>query len=110
MAIQGNAGADVQIEVPLGISVTTNTGEPLGDINTPADKVLVAKGGPGGGPKYQFRGQMGEKALIRLDLKILADVGLVGFPNAGKSTLLSVLSEAHPRIASFPCKIFHLFR
>ena len=104
MAIKGVPGEDIQIEVPLGVSVTTDTGDEIGDINVVTDKVLVARGGIGGGPKEKFRGQKGEMRHVRLDLKVLADVGLVGFPNAGKSTLLSVLSEATPRIASFPCK------
>ncbi|OWA55671.1 GTP-binding protein 10, partial [Hypsibius exemplaris] len=102
MAVKGVPGSDVTMYVPLGISVTSDTGQPLGDINTAEDKICVARGGAGGGPKEQFRGQIGERRHLRLDLKVLADIGLVGFPNAGKSTMLSVMSEATPRIASYP--------
>lgn len=105
MAIQGVSGADVVFHVPLGVAVSDDsTREVIGEINTKEDKILLAKGGDGGNGQNQFRPQKGEMRFVRLDLKLLADVGLVGFPNAGKSTLLAAVSRARPRIAAFPCK------
>lgn len=68
--------------------------------------MIVAKGGIGGHSKNGFLGLQGQTYSIKLDLKLISDIGLVGFPNAGKSTLLKVLSHAKPRIASYPCKFF----
>ncbi|XP_042897524.1 GTP-binding protein 10 [Parasteatoda tepidariorum] len=98
--ILGSPGTDTMVKCPPGVSVYGNVF--IGDINKIGDKVLLAKGGCGGGPQNGFLGQKGQAMPLTLDLKLLADVGFVGYPNAGKSTLLSALSNAHPKIASYP--------
>lgn len=110
----GSDGEDLLVKVPPGTLVTRENGEVIADLIYPGETAIIAQGGRGGkgnvhfvssthrAPKVAERGEPGESGTVKLELNLLADVGLVGFPNAGKSTLISVVSAARPKIANYP--------
>ncbi|XP_025954526.1 GTP-binding protein 10 isoform X4 [Dromaius novaehollandiae] len=100
-ALKGEKGKDCEVHVPLGISVLCEDGKQIGELNTAGEKCLVARGGLGGSLATNFLPCKGQRRIVHLDLKLIADIGLVGFPNAGKSSLLSKVSHAKPQIADY---------
>ena len=104
---KGKNAEDVIVRVPLGTTIKDEaTGSVLRDLDEEGERVIVAKGGKGGIGNWHRKeatpGEPGEEKILILDLKLLADVGVVGFPNAGKSTLITAISNAHPKIAAYP--------
>lgn len=111
---QGTSGADLILELPVGTEVTdTNTGE-IFEINNESAEYIFCQGGKGGwgnahfksnyikAPDFAEQGDPGQERSVLIDLKLLADYGLIGFPNAGKSSLLAMLTKATPKIANYP--------
>ncbi|MGN6113360.1 MAG: GTPase ObgE, partial [Luteimonas sp.] len=111
----GKGGDDITVTVPVGTVITNvDTDEVIGDLTRHGERLLVARGGKGGlgnmhfkssinrSPRQSTPGEEGESRLLKLELKLLADVGLLGFPNAGKSTFIRAVSAATPKVADYP--------
>ena len=112
--MHGRSGKDLIVAVPIGTMAINESGETVADLTYDGQEAVIAIGGKGGfgnahfissrrqAPNFAEKGEPGEEFIVHLELKMIADVGLVGLPNAGKSTLLSVLSNARPEIADYP--------
>lgn len=112
--LYGKNAPDLYLKVPVGTQVKDESGGVIAEIEETETPVLVARGGKGGrgnnefksatnqAPRYAEKGEQGEERVLKLELRLIADVGFIGFPNAGKSTLLSVMTNANPKIGDYP--------
>ena len=116
----GAAGDDITLKMPVGTIITdADTGQVLYELLTPGERIVIAKGGDGGfgnlrfksainrAPRQKTPGWPGERKNLKLELKVLSDVGLLGMPNAGKSTFIAAVSNARPKIADYPFTTLH---
>jgi GTP-binding protein len=115
----GKSAGDLEVPVPVGTVVTDENGEILADLISDGQRAVIARGGKGGfgnahfisstrqAPRVAERGERGDELEVQFELKMIADVGIIGLPNAGKSTFLSVVSNAKPEIANYPFTTIH---